>query len=328
MPQTSATFGVARIRCHEKGLISQERMARLCDSSAEEAVRQLVDAGYGNMPGATVEDVESMIESELKETYTLVQEASFKPAVTDVFLMKADVHNLKLLIKLRLTGEANESPAYMAGGLYPVNKLEAMVHDMDYRELPAPFPKELAALEQSFSTHVDPVAVSVALDRAYAEYAYGIGDPFVTEYFKVKTDFDNLLTVLRLRAMNAGPDRIRAALLPEGYISHSRLLSAADMPLDAMGKYVAAGVPAWDSIQKGLDAVTATGRISALERARDNYLIRLASAGKWEFTGIGPIVGYLLGREQEAKCIRLILTAKRNRLPDSIITERLRELYG
>ena len=43
--------------------------------------------------------------------------------------------------------------------------------------------------------------------------------------------------------------------------------------------------------------------------------------------GLGGLLAYLLGREQEAACIRLIITVKRNGLPDSIITERLRGLY-
>ena len=65
-----------------------------------------------------------------------------------------------------------------------------------------------------------------------------------------------------------------------------------------------------------------------MERARDNSLIRLAERGRFDQDTVAPIVGYLLAREQEARCIRLILTAKRNGLPESIITERMRVLYG
>jgi len=165
MPQQSAIYGVARIRCHEKDLFTQERLMRLCDASADEAVRQLVDAGYGALPEATIEDADRLINAELDAACTLVQEVSFKPAVTDIFLMKADVHNLKLLLKLRLTGSADE-PALMGGGIYEVEKLKQMVRDASYRDLPEEFKDALTKLEQSFQTQVDPVAVSVALDCA------------------------------------------------------------------------------------------------------------------------------------------------------------------
>jgi len=299
---------------------------RLCDASADEAVRQLVDAGYGALPEATIEDADRLINAELDAACTLVQEVSFKPAVTDIFLMKADVHNLKLLLKLRLTGSADE-PALMGGGIYEVEKLKQMVRDASYRDLPEEFKDALTKLEQSFQTQVDPVAVSVALDCAYTNYAYRCGDAFTKEYFRVQADFNNVLSLLRLRAMNAGADRLRAVLLPEGYISHSRLVANMDAPLDSLGKLVGTG-PARDGVIAGLDAIGKGSGISALEKERDDCLMRMAGVGKVEFDSIAPVVGYLLAREQEAKCIRLILTAKRNDLDDTIIKERLRALYG
>ena len=325
MPQTSAIYGVARIRSHEKDVFSRERLMRLIDGTAEDVVRQLTDAGYGDMPDATVDNASRMIDASLKNACELVKEVSFRPEGTDVFLMKADVHNLKLLLKLRLTG-SREEPALMRGGLYEPEKLEAMVRDADYRDLPEQFREALAALEQSFQTKVDPVAVSVALDRAYILYAYGCKDGFVREYFRTLADFDNVLALLRVRAMDAGAERLRAVLLPAGAIDHARLLAALDMPLDGLGKSLATG-PARDGILRGLETVAHTGRISALERERDDALMRMASAGRMEDESILPVVSYLLAREQEAICVRLILTAKRNGLPDAIITERLRELY-
>ena len=86
--------------------------------------------------------------------------------------------------------------------------------------------------------------------------------------------------------------------------------------------------PAKEWILKGLDAFQKGAGLSALEKERDNYLISMVQKAKFEENSILPVIAYLLAREQEAKCLRLILTAKRNRLPDSVITERLRELYG
>lgn len=326
MPQDSAIYGVARIRCHEKDLLAQDRLSRLADASADEAIRQLVDAGYGSMPDATIEDADRLIESELNNAYELVREVTFKPTVTDVFLMKADVHNLKMLLKLRLTG-GKEKPALMKGGCYSVETLTDMVLNANYRELPPEFKTALEKLEQGFQSVVDPVAVSVALDRAYTEYAYRVGDAFTKEYFKIQADFNNVLSLLRLRAMNAGVDKLRAVLLPEGYIPQSKLLANMDAPLDSLGKTVGTG-PAREGIIRGIDAMMKTGNISALEKERDNTLISLAGKDRMECETIAPVIGYLLAREQEAKCIRLILTAKRNGLDDAIITERLRELYG
>ncbi|MDD3921220.1 MAG: V-type ATPase subunit [Eubacteriales bacterium] len=327
MPQFSPSYGVARIRCHEKGLLDRDRMARLIDGTASDAVRQLVDAGYGSMPDATIADADRLIESELQETYQLVREVSFRPEITNLFLMRADVHNLKTLLKLRLT-ESGEAPVLLQGGVYPIAELETMVRTADYRALPKEFSETLARLEQNIQNGAaDPAALSIALDNAHIAYALRTGDEFTKEYFKVQADFNNVLTLLRMRAMHADAEKLRAALLTEGYISHSKLIGGLDAPMDTLGKSIGTGPARW-GILRGMEAIIKNGSISAMEKERDNTLLQMVSAGKLQCDTILPVIGYLLAREQEARCLRLILTAKRNNLPDAIIIERLRELYG
>ncbi|MEG1547497.1 MAG: V-type ATPase subunit [Clostridia bacterium] len=326
MPQQSTLYGVARVRCHEKELLGRDRMARIADASAEDALRQLIDAGYGGMPDAKLADTEQMISRELTAARELVSEVSPCPAITDIFLMKADIHNLKLLLKLRLTG-SNDEPALMQGGVYSTAALSQMVREADYSALPELLRNALDSLEAGFLIRIDPIEVSVRLDNAYIKYALANGNAFTKAYFSAQADFDNLLALLRLKATGADAEKLRRVLLDAGDIPREKLVSALDMPLENIGRAIVAG-SARSAIIAGLDEVIRTGHISALEKARDNYLIGLARAGKDEPESIAPIIGYLLAREQEARCVRLVITSKRNGLPENIIAERLRELYG
>ena len=52
MAQDNALYAVARIRCHENGLIGRERMARMIAGTAEEAMQVLTGAGYGGAAAA------------------------------------------------------------------------------------------------------------------------------------------------------------------------------------------------------------------------------------------------------------------------------------
>ena len=78
-----------------------------------------------------------------------------------------------------------------------------------------------------------------------------------------------------------------------------------------------------DEVVQGL----ITGSTWQLERTTDNRLMELARRGKADIFTIGPILGFLLAREAEAKAIRLIMVGKLNRLPQEKIRERLREMY-
>ena len=325
MPQDSALYAVARIRSHEKELFGRERMKRLADASPEDALRMLTDAGYGNMPDAALSDVDRMIENQLMETYQLIRELTPDGTLTGLLLMKADIHNLKLLIKLRLTGSTME-PEFMGGGEFTPEQLGDMVEKKDYSALPEDIRRVLEELELGFiASGVDPVMISVKLDAAYMNYAIKNGDDFIKAYFKATVDFDNVLTLLRSRG--ADINRVQSVLLPGGDISVSALAAEADTPAESLGRAISAG-PAASAIKKGLLEVARTGRVSALEKARDDYLMALARVGRNETETIAPVIGFLLAVEQEARCIRLIMTAKRNGLEDNVIMERMRELYG
>ena len=66
---------------------------------------------------------------------------------------------------------------------------------------------------------------------------------------------------------------------------------------------------------------------SAFERWCDNHLIEMFQPQKFESFTIGPVMAYIIARENEIKTVGIILSGKRNGLPDSFITERIREMY-
>ena len=329
MAQENALYAVARIRCHESGLIGRERMARMIAGTADEALQVLTGAGYGGAAAAEADaDVEALIAAELAQAYALVREVSPDPALTELFLMQADVHNLKVLYKLRLLGGGDGSPALMQGGAYEPAQLGRMVREGDYGSLPEPLAAALRELDEAFAhAPADPVRVSTALDGAYFEMGYASKSAFAVEYFKAKADFENALILLRMGAMGASRERMEQVLMPAGNIPKETYLRAAEQPAEQWGRLLSEG-PAGDALKKALEDTAHGGAAQAVERARDNYLIRLAERGRVDQDTVAPIVGYLLAREQEARCVRLIMTAKRNGLGEAIITERMRVLYG
>jgi V/A-type H+-transporting ATPase subunit C len=48
---------------------------------------------------------------------------------------------------------------------------------------------------------------------------------------------------------------------------------------------------------------------------------------KYESFTIGPLAAYILARQNEIKCVRMVLSGKLNGLPEQMIRERLREMY-
>lgn len=329
MPQQSYTYACARISALEPTIFKQEDIRKLAESSLEDVMRALMDARYGNLPDATAADCEKMIENERLRATRELRELSPLPAVTDLFLLRTDVQNLKMLLKARLLG--SHDVVCQEGGVFTKEQLTQAVAEQDYRALPETFKNALDRLESKLKITPEPQLISITLDRAYLldcqQTAKAQKADYLKEYVETMCDFTNVLTFLRMRAMGAAKEELREALLPEGGIKRSALLDAYDLASDALEHIVAAS-RASRALEAGLAEMVRTGNIGAVEKAEDNALLHIIKQHKHEVQTIYPIIGYLMAREREAKAIRLIVTVKRNGLDDAVIAERLCELYG
>lgn len=329
MPQPSYSYACARISALEKGLFSSQTIRRMADGTIDDAMRQLLDAHYGNLPDATSEDCERMIENVRVQTAATIRELSPEPKLTDLFLLQTDAQNLKVLIKARLLQSSDA--LWQEGGLYSREKLAEMVGAQKYDDLPEEMREALNKLESKLKIQSEPQMVSILIDYGYLKHCLeetkGCKEPFAKQYFEALCDFDNVITFLRMRAMGAQKEDLWDVLLPCGGIGSDVLINAYELSSETLTKAMSGSV-AKDAMHEGLTQMLISGNIAMVEKARDNYLLSLVNNHRHDVMTIFPIVGYFLAREREAKAIRMILTVKRNGLDDSVITERLRELYG
>ena len=204
-----------------------------------------------------------------------------------------------------------------------------MVKEQDYRDLPAELANCMQMLEKQFLTSVDPQIISVSLDCAYLSMALDRSrkDDVLNQYFRSLADFDNVLTYLRVRAMGGSKELLDDLLLPEGGIKKETLTESLDLSYEYLNRLLSSSV-CRDPLLGGLNAMQRTGNIGQVEKARDNYLLSLLSSHKYDTNSIYPVIGYYLAKERESRVIRLIITAKRMMLPDSVIAERLVAMYG
>ena len=329
MPQPSYAYACARISALEKSLFGKDAVRRMAEGSLEDALRQLSDAKYGNLPDATGEDTERMIESVRKQTAETIRELSPDSALTDLFLLQTDAQNLKVLIKARLLGMTDT--VFLEGGLYSREQLGAMVAEAKYDLLPEDLKTAMQRLEAKLKISQEPQLVSVYADYGYHAHCLTasktVKEPFVKQYFAALCDFNNVITFLRMRAMGAQKEDLKEVLLPSAGVQSESLIAAYELSAETLTKAISGSV-AKSAMQDGLNQMLVTGNIAMLEKTRDDYLLSLVNEHRHESMTIFPVVGYFLARDREAKAVRLILTVKRNGLDDAVIAERLRELYG
>lgn len=324
MPQESVNYAVGRISMLRRDAMDMSRLERLlAASSYEEAKRTLSEIGW---TGVETTDYEQLALSRVADASEIVRSLTTDERVTDCFLLKYDIANLKMLLKARCLGVPAE---YLSeSGTLPVDSLRHAVNDHSYGFLPEKIAAAMDELEKELVIDVNPMAIDVKLDRAmYAliqEKLAGTRCKSAKAYFSARADVLGGLALLRARQMRRDVDFFVQTLLPGGTIAEAEWCRVYETPEALPGLLSRYGRAIEDAARA---AVLDFHRLPALEKALDNELLRLFVPYKYETT-IENVIGYLLAIEREAAAVRLVMAGKQAGFSEEAVRERLRDLYG
>ena len=318
----------AQVRAMENRLMNQERRERMIDArSDEEAVKVLTECGYAEPEDLSVGAVNAVLAQARQKLYRQLKEAVPQRSLIEVFQVKYDYHNAKVLLKAEALGE-HADRLLMAGGRYGAEELAERFRQGTLTGCSDAFRKAVEEARGVLADQRDPQRADLILDRAcHAEMtaaARDSGSEFLQGYVRLAIDAVNLRVAVRCARMGAEPELLKLSLLPGGNVSPEAI--AASRGSDLAGRFAAS--PLKEAAQLGA-SLTAPGgwSLSGFERLCDNALVAYLSQAKRIAFGEQPVVGYLCAREAEATAIRTILSGRRSGLSGEEIRERLRESY-
>lgn len=333
MPKPSIAYAAAHIFALENRLLSRDRVERMVEApSASEALKVLSETDYaaGVSELAQPHDYEELLSGEIQRIYDFFQTISPDPEITNLFFVKYDFHNLKVLLKAAYQGREEDEFLIDSGGTLSLDHLKEAVKEEDYTQFPHYIREALEEVHEAMSFTVDPQKISVILDRAMYKHIFHVcrkkKNDFLLEYFKLQADLINIRTFLRVKKINQTFEFLKHLLLPGSELGQ-------DFFFDSMEESVEDIVDRLASkkysrvVEKGVETYLKTGSLSTYERLMDDFLLSYVKAARWNPLGIEPVIGYLLAKENEIRIIRIIMVGKINNIPSQIIRERLRDVY-
>lgn len=318
----------ARVRAMETRLLTRERMERMVDArSDEDAAKVLMECGYAELPSLTAGALDACLAQARGAVFADLRSSVPDPRLLDVFQMKYDYHNAKVLIKSEAMG-ADSGRLLMDGGRYPKEKLADAYRRDDLRDLSGRFRQAVAEAKEVLASGGDPQRADFVLDRAYFEElldaAKALDSAFLLGYVRISIDAVNLRSAVRAARMGKGTEFLAQVLLPGGNVEPHALSAAKGGDL---GNLFRAGLLAEAAAAGAALAVPGGGSLTAFERMCDDAVTGyLAQARRIPF-GEHPIIGYLYAREAEITAIRTIMSGRMAGLSGEKIRERLREPY-
>lgn len=332
MSENKYLYSVTRVRALETKLLDKAKIERMVEAKdADEVIKILYETDYAGsiseMKG--IEDYESALSKELSKTYELLGEISPVPELTDIFLYRYDIHNLKTLLKSSFLGEENDE--LLSGvGTIPLQKLKEMVKEKDFRDL-NPIIRECAEeVVNEFTVNPDPQLIDVILDKCLFNLMYKTAKDnksgFLMDYIAAQIDLANIKTFIRVKSMGYGRDFLKKVILDNGKLDFGFYNDIFDEPLETLVERLAYK-DYHTVVEDGAASYQKTKSLTRFEKLSDDFLFNIAKKGKYVAFGIEPLVGYLMAKENEVKIIRMIMVGKMNEIPNELIRERLRDVY-
>jgi len=298
------TYAVARIRALEVSLFSNSTIDQLIACQDSE----------------TSGNAEAMLTREEEKIWEVVKELSIGMEHFDVLTYPKLFHNLKAAIKEVCTEEKNRHIFYEDVPI-PGSAMMEIIKEKDFGRLPSNMQHAAEEAYESLLHTRDGQLCDVIIDKAALEAIYAAGKEakadIIRDYAESTVGVADIKIAVRSQKTAKSIDFMKRAMAECDSINVDQLSKAG---MDAIREYLLGTAYA-----QGAEALADSP--SAFERWCDNRIIQTISPQKYNAFTIGPVIAYVIARQNEIKTVRIILSGKLNDLPDDSIRERVREMY-
>ena len=323
---TDYLFLSSYIHARETKLVDGVRLDRMLEAkSPEDALKILEECGWPALDSADWVNLERMLAGRREDVYNEMRSLAPNPDIVDLFRIKYDYHNAKVLIKARATG-ADGRDLMSESGRMPSQKLTEAVLEENFTGIPKILADAYMDAADTLSRTGDPQIADFIIDKAYfSEYlsmASTTSSPFLEGYVRLSIDTANIRSVVRAKRMAKDIGFLEMALVPGGTVDITDIknkFESSEAVLGLFGK-----TPLEKTVQAAQEAGKG-GRLTRFEKLCDEVLLDYLSEAKMTGFNEKPLIRYLCAVEAEISAVRIIMTGHFSGLPAEKIKERLRE---
>ena len=322
MSNTKYTYAVARIRALEVSLFSDAFISQLLACrSAQQVLQSVIEKGWGDI--SLGDDAEAVLKCEEEKAWNVIRDVAPDMSVFDVLAFPKLYHNLKAAVKEVYTDSRNPA-LYYDDCPVPGEEMRRIIENREFSRLPGHMARTAQEALDTLLHTGDGQLCDILVDRAaldaMEEAGKKSGEPVIEDYADTMVAIADIKIAVRCQKTGKSADFMRSAMAQCRSLNVDQLIRAALSGAEEIARYLEG-----TSYAGGAESLRESP--SAFERWCDNRMIETLKSQKYETFSVGPLLAYLVARENEIKTVRIILTGKQNGFEDDVIRERIREMY-
>ena len=312
-------YSVAHIRAIENSLLTKADFDNMLTLSYDSALRLLSEKGYDTESGK----IDDILLKRVSDTWELVLSSAPDKSLLNILLYENDFENLKTVLKGIFTDSELYRKLLLTPSVSDWSQNSRFIAEKNFSALPDEFKKctndafEILALSLD-SDRADAIVDSECMALMY-RLAKESGNDFILNIVMLKNTLKNIRTAYRAAAANKGANFLDLALSEYSYLNKNALIKAALEGTDAVADVLS-------SDGYGDAAAFIKDSYSRFEVYADDKISDTAKNSIYTSFGVEPLIAYLFKVMTEVKNIRIILTAKANKIDEGEIRARMRAL--
>lgn len=321
--ESEYAYGFGAVSILGTKLITRDRFERMAEAKTPEDIfKMLAETEYRDLieefPG--MENLELLLNAELKRTYKLVAKMVPEKKYIDIFYLEYDFHNLKLLIKSKFHAgkEENALKNFIDLGTVGKKKFSDLIK-ADISQIVVQLPEYADAVlkvQEEYARTKDARVIDAFFDKALFDILAqnAAGNELILEIVNIYADIANLKTYIRAKELNREKEFI--VFIPYGKIPTAVYGKGFEDVIKEFSRwYEKIILPAVDYHER-------TRSWGLLEKLADEFVIEKLKSKKFQI-GIEPVIGYLIAKKMEVKMLRAIIISKFGNIP----AEHIRGLW-
>jgi len=321
-----------RIRTYESSLFSNRDFeAWLGLNEADEIYARLRETSYGDFidEDSDVHDFEDVLLKEKKRIYEQMYSLAPDSRVVDLFTLKYDYQNLKLLVKADYM-EQDFDEWLVPFGSKPLEVLKYLVRVRRSDQVAEQMNACIQEVYEYIEGYQEIQDIDIIFDNHYWAHLRDITEeldhPSFEKMYERNIDIFNISTALRSHLLGRKKGFISAVLVEGGSLSVEKLADLLGHSLEDFFDYLkeTAYRPL---IEASYDEIVNQGTMETFDLLKDDFQMDRLKEQKIVPFGPAALVGYIFAKEMEIKNLRILLISKINKIPEEVLRSKVRESY-
>lgn len=321
---TDYLFLSARLRSLERHGLDRVHIERMLGAGTmTECIQVLAELGYAGFDASDERAMHESLRRRRAEAFADLSRYMPQAAILDVFRIKYDYHNLKVLVKNR---GGDVADLLIDAGRFRADELAARYERTGRWDfLPPDMARAAQESRQVLAETGDAQRSDFVLDRAYfaelLSLARQSGCAYLIAYVRAQIDAANLRSVVRTQRMHRTGAFLQQVLFAGGSVTVAQILAGVSEGVASLYR----ATPLHRAGEIGEAVLRGEKELWELEKACDEAVLQTAAQSRSIPFGVEVAVGYLASLENELSTVRIILSGRIAGLGADDIRERLRD---